>query len=101
MTLRWTEDASRQLEEISRRIEEDNPDAAFRVVNEIFQRIELLREFPYRGRPGSEPGTRELIMTPLPYLAVYQIRESVVEVVAIWHGAQSRRFRSGISALQN
>ncbi len=101
MTLRWTEDASRQLEEISRRIEEDNPDAAFRVVNEIFPSIELLREFPYRGRLGSEPGTRELIMTPLPYLAGYQIRESVVEVVAIWHGAQSRRLPARSPALKN
>ena len=77
MTLRWTEDASRQLEEISRRIEEANPDAAFRVVNEIFQSIELLREFLYRGRLGSEPGTRELIMTPLPYLT--GIAKNIVE----------------------
>jgi hypothetical protein len=46
-------------------------------VNEIFQSIELLREFPYRGRLGSEPGTRELIMTPLPYLT--GIAKNIVE----------------------
>ena len=46
-------------------------------MNEIFPSIELLREFPYRGRLGSEPGTRELIMTPLPYLA--GIAKNIVE----------------------
>lgn len=39
-------------------------------------RIRSLRESPYRGRPGSEPDTREVLFPPLPYVAVYRVKRS-------------------------
>jgi plasmid stabilization system protein ParE len=47
-----------------------------------------LVQFPSRGRPGRQPDTRELIFTGLPFLAVYRLREDVVEITRILHGAQ-------------
>ena len=44
--------------------------------------------FPNRGRAGKKEGTRELVMAPLPYIVVYTVREDVVYVVRILHGAQ-------------
>jgi toxin ParE1/3/4 len=44
--------------------------------------------FPRRGRPGKKEGTRELVLTSLPYLVAYRIRGEVIEFLRILHGAQ-------------
>jgi plasmid stabilization system protein ParE len=49
-----------------------------------------LKELPYRGRLGTEEGTREILFPPLPYVAVYRVREQIIEVLRIYHGAQDR-----------
>jgi plasmid stabilization system protein ParE len=71
MKIRWTEKATACLESISDHIAEDNPEAALTTVTEIFERIEQLSVFPNRGRIGREEGTRELVLSPLPYFAAY------------------------------
>jgi toxin ParE1/3/4 len=90
MDIRWTPEASSSLEHISLHIAEDNPEAALRTVRTIFERIEYLVAFPRRGRVGREEGTRELVLSPLPYIAVYRVTDSTVEILQIWHGAQDR-----------
>ncbi len=42
------------------------------------------------GRPGDRPGTRELVLTPLPYILVYRVHDDVLEIVSVSHGAQGR-----------
>jgi toxin ParE1/3/4 len=42
-----------------------------------------LLTFPNRGRPGKKEGTRELVMSPLPYIVVYTVREDAVYGVRI------------------
>jgi toxin ParE1/3/4 len=69
---------------------EDNPEAALKTVRTIFQRIEQLVTFPHCGRIGREEGARELVLSPLPYIAVYRVKESTIEILHIWHGAQDR-----------
>jgi len=88
MDIRWTTDASADLEHISIRIAKDNPEAALKTARTIFQRIEQLVTFPHSGRIGREEGTRELVFSPLPYIAVYRLQESTIEILHIWHGAQ-------------
>src|ERR1035441_4520721 len=66
MKIRWTTEASSNLEQISLRIAEDKPEAARKTVGAIFERIEQLVSFPRRGRIGREEGTRELVLFPLP-----------------------------------
>jgi plasmid stabilization system protein ParE len=39
---------------------------------------------------GSGPATRELVLSPLPSIVVYRARDSLIEVVRIWHWAQDR-----------
>jgi plasmid stabilization system protein ParE len=90
MDIRWTPEANSNLEQIGLRIARDNPEAALKTIGIIFERIEQLTIFPHRGRSGRDPGTRELVLAPLPYVAVYRVTDSVVEVLHIWHGAQSR-----------
>jgi toxin ParE1/3/4 len=90
MEIRWTPEAASSLEHISLRIAEDNPEAALKTVRIIFQRIEQLVTFPHRGRIGREEGSRELVLSPLPYIAVYRVTDSTIEILQIWHGAQDR-----------
>lgn len=66
-----------------------NPDF---VVRKLFQAVESLAQFPDRGRAGQQPGTRELIMAPLPYVIVYRVRAGEsVSVARIVHTAQNWR----------
>ena len=91
MRIRWTPEAGFDLECIARRIAEDNLEAAVKAAGAIFQRIENLVNFPQVGRLGREEGTRELVLAPMPYVAVYRINDSAVEILRTWHRAQNRK----------
>lgn len=89
MRIRWTESAVRDLTNICDYIEEHSGDpTACRIALSIHQASEILGQFPECGRTGRKPGTRELVLSGLPYLAVYRIHHDAVEIVRILHGAQ-------------
>jgi addiction module RelE/StbE family toxin len=89
MSIRWSPEAADDLERIVRRIRQDNAGAAYTVGLSIYESITSLRESPLRGRPGHAPGTRELVIAPLPYIVVYRVRHPIVEILRIYHGAQN------------
>ena len=66
-----------------------NPAAARRVAADLIAACDGLAFMPDRGRPGLEAGTRELT-TVWPYIIVYTVGARTVQIVRIWHGAQSR-----------
>jgi toxin ParE1/3/4 len=89
MHIRWTEPAASDLTRICDYIHEhDGPEAARRVALRIHEGVGSLTLFPRRGRSGRKPNTRELVFPGLPFLAVYRIREDVIEISRILHGAQ-------------
>ncbi len=89
MRIRWTEPAIRDFTGICDYTDEQiGPAAARRLALRIYEAIDLLLRFPHRGRPGRMPGTRELIFTGLPFLAVYRLREGAIEITRILHAAQ-------------
>ena len=85
------------IDEIRAYIAEGGPDAADRVVNEVFDRIRLLPQFPYQGfrRPN---------FTSLPlrfvsvrdYLIAYAPDKNPLWVVAVVHGRRSPRVIAAI-----
>jgi toxin ParE1/3/4 len=89
--VRWAPSAVRDLERIFDKIRKDNPAAAERVIRTIYEGCAALVMFPERGRPGRIKGRRELVFAPLPYIAVYRVKErqQVVEISRIYHGAQN------------
>ncbi len=87
--IRWTAEASDQLEAAVKRIQQDNPSAARNVAQSVFDGIEQVATFPGIGRPGEVKGTRELVISP--YVVVYRSTEEIVEILHIWHGAQDWR----------
>ena len=89
MEVRWSLSAAEDLERICVRIERDNPEAARRVARTIYDGCARLKDFPHLGRVSSHiAGRRELVFSPLPYIAVYQVTENAVEISRIFHGAQ-------------
>src|SRR5215475_9991760 len=43
---------------------------------------------PMRGRIGQIAGTRELVMTPLPYIIVYGVEREIVHIFRVLHAAE-------------
>ena len=88
MQLRWTEEAATDLERIADYLLTHVPDRAAELVRTVYDAPGALLTFPYRGRPGKKEGTRELVLSPLPYLVVNTVRDYVIFIVRILHGAQ-------------
>jgi toxin ParE1/3/4 len=88
MRVRWTTTAANDLAHIVDYIRKDNPAAARRVAQTIYQGIARLRKFPNVGRVGLAEDTRELVCSPLPYIAVYEVVDNQVQVLRIRHAAQ-------------
>jgi plasmid stabilization system protein ParE len=92
ITLRFSARARLQLVAIHDYIGEQNPAAAARVGASIREAGEVLRYFPYSGRPGRAAGTREWVVRSLPYVLVYEIDagEEGVTILGVFHCAQKR-----------
>jgi toxin ParE1/3/4 len=88
MRLRWTIPATNDLYRIVQHIQEDNPAAALDVAQALYDGCSSLETFCYRGRKGRIDGSRELVFSGLPYIAVYRIQHEIVEILRIYHGAQ-------------
>jgi len=92
MHVRWTPAALNDFKTISHRIEQErNLATANRVCRQIYGAIQSLRRHPHTGRPGIEEGTRELVISRLPYIVVYRLQSEAAQILHIWHGAQDWR----------
>ena len=60
----------------------------------LYEAIRSLKAWPHCGRAGRAEGTRELLFAPLPYIAVYRVKEQSIEVLRIYHAAQQRPLTS-------
>jgi toxin ParE1/3/4 len=88
MQLRWAREAADDLERIADYLLAHSPDRAAELVRSVYEAPAALLAFPNRGRSGRIEGTRELVLTPLPYIVVYKVVGDAVFVVRILHGAQ-------------
>ena len=90
MRIRWTPAAVADLQNISDYLKEHHPHYRQPTMRKLYETIGSLKQWPGRGRPGPEEGTRELLFPPLPYVAVYRVNEESIEVLRIHHAAQGR-----------
>lgn len=90
MRIRWTHAAAADLQHISDRLRDHHPQYRQPTIRKLYEAVRSLKASPRRGRPGREEGTRELVFSPLPYIAVYRVTEQDIEVLRIYHGAQDR-----------
>jgi len=88
MRLDWSEAAVSDLEHIADYLFVRTPLHAPRLVRTIHDAPAKLLADPLLGRHGRRAGTRELVLTPLPYLIIYVVSSEAVHIVRILHGAQ-------------
>ena len=88
MRIRWSPEAAADFAGIVEYIHRQNPSVADRVARAIYESVSSLESFPDRGRLGRVEDTRELVLTPLPFIAVYRVRPGAVEIVRVLHGSQ-------------
>jgi toxin ParE1/3/4 len=79
--LRWTEPANTDFLGIVEWLKARNPTAAARVGRRILNDVEQLATFPFLGKPGRSPDTRELTVTRFPYLIVYTVEPNAVAAI--------------------
>jgi toxin ParE1/3/4 len=90
MRIRWTPAAAADLQHINDYLKQHHPHYRQATMRKLYETIRSLKRSPYSGRPGSEQGTREILFPPLPYVAVYRMKEQTIEVLRVYHGAQDR-----------
>jgi toxin ParE1/3/4 len=88
MQVRWTTAAALDLENIADYLFEKTPQNAPRLIREVCNAVFALGIYPNRGRSGKKLGTRELVLTALPYVVVYKLANENLFIVRILHGAQ-------------
>ena len=84
--LRWSEEALEDIESIANYIERDSPNYAKSVVEKIFDKAELLEEFPELGRVPefNDPAVREIFIYS--YRFIYKYSGQEILVIAVIHG---------------
>lgn len=94
MKVHWTEHAKRQLAAIHDYIAQDSSRYANRIVDRLTRRSQQIARFPNSGRAVPEfehPEIREVIEPP--YRIIYRVRQTRIDILTVFHGAQplSRR----------
>ena len=91
MKVRWTRQALNDLRHLHEYIAEESPQAAGEMVSRIHQAATVnLKEHPRMGKKGRVSGTRELVLVGTPYLLVYILENSEIQIVTVLH--TSRRW---------
>ena len=86
--INWTNEAERWLKDIYDYIAADNPAAAARVIDGIYEKTQILEQFPAAGHlyEGSEEEVRILLYGH--YRITYLIRsDDDIDVLGVFHGA--------------
>ena len=83
MRICWTVAAAADLKE-------HHPLYRHPTMRKIYEALGALKQWPQRGRIGREEGTREILFSPLPYVAIYRVAAQSVEILRIYRTARNR-----------
>ncbi|MCH7942222.1 MAG: type II toxin-antitoxin system RelE/ParE family toxin [Proteobacteria bacterium] len=88
MIVEWSVPAKDDLIAIAEYIAADDPLAALDVMDRIDGAVGRLADHPRSGRPGRIATTRELVISDLPYIVAYRIRQERVQILRVLHAAR-------------
>ncbi len=87
-TITWTEEAERWLEDIFEYIAIDDSNAASRVINDIYERAQVLKTHPEIGYRYQASSREVRILLYGHYRITYLVKENKdVDVLGVFHGA--------------
>ena len=84
----WSRLSRDYLEEIRLYLKVRDPHAARRVVVAIRDQTRRLRDFPLSGAPFGTANFRKLSVMALPYVVIYRVETTVVEISRVIHSAR-------------
>jgi len=87
--IKWTGNALEELDDIANYTSKDSPKYAEILVNQIYEMVSHLAEFPKFGRKVPEfddPNIREILYKH--YRIIYLIKETQLEILSIIHGSR-------------
>lgn len=87
--INWTAEAEAWLRDIYEYISQDNPAAAAKVVSGIYEKVQLLRDFPEIGyKYRIEPEGEIRILLYGHYRIAYLIKgNKQIDILGVFHGA--------------
>jgi len=91
MLCRCTPAAAVDLDNINAYLRTRHPQYRETTIRCLYQAALSLKQSPMRGRIDRMDNTRELFVSPLPYVIVYRVKPEVVEILRVYHSAQNRR----------
>ncbi len=83
----WSANAHHDVEGIADYISRDNPAAADRLTDLIFEAAAGLGVHSRQYRPGREAGTREMVVLPS-YVMVYRIDLDSIRILRVLHASR-------------
>ncbi len=91
MQIKWSDAAISDLAEIRRYIANDKPIAARNVAARIKKAVNALKEHSALGRHGRIEGTRELVVSGLPYIIPHRVKNGIIEILRVFHTAREQK----------
>ena len=88
--VRWTPGARRELGRAFTFYRLIDADLAVRIAGLIEAKADWLAEFPTTGTPFAA-GLRKSLVGGTPYLIIYRVRRTAVEILRVRHGAEDWR----------
>lgn len=90
--LEITPEAERDIFVIISNIQlQDSLASAMHVVSELKKQLNTLAALPDSGREGGCEGTREIVITGLPFITVYKNSDDLITIMRVLYGAEERR----------
>ena len=87
-TINWTEESQLWLKDIYEYIAKDNSTAAAEVLDGIYQRAQLLSQFPEIGYKYETPDNEEIrVLLYGHYRIAYVVYPNQVDILGVFHGA--------------
>lgn len=88
-SINWTAEAEKWLKDIKDYISKDNPVAASKVISEIYNKAQILRDFPQIGyKYQSEPEGDVRILLYGHYRIAYLVKgKGIIDILGVFHGA--------------
>ncbi|MBI3925940.1 MAG: type II toxin-antitoxin system RelE/ParE family toxin [Armatimonadetes bacterium] len=85
----WTQHALSDLEQAAAYLEQRNPEAARRLVQTLWEAADGLVELPFKGHRLNELRSMPFLeLVRGHYRMVYQVHETQVEILAVFHTRQ-------------
>lgn len=89
MNLKWLPKAIANRDSQIAHIAKNNPAAAISQGDAIEHQVDaLIGTPPISGRSGRKPGTRELVISRTPFIAVFRVKGQTIEIVRLLHTSQ-------------